>query len=197
MPRDLSWWVWTITAACLVAGLSGHPVGFHAAILISAIQTVVYDFKEASAFTFPVQVRLAYTVLLILCQLPFLNWLYWLPAVGTFALVLFGYCLMARILSLLPWNRVEPLSLNLIRRTFLTPPELGNVHHGLPAGGCPGGRHARRPDCDPFRPHKDKEPGLITNQFNAINHEYHHGRSSGKWQGRNVGKPSRPPICAV
>jgi len=43
--------------------------------------------------------------------------------VGTFALVLFGYCLMARILSLLPGNRTEPVSLDLILRTFLTPPD--------------------------------------------------------------------------
>ena len=42
-------------------------------------------------------------------------------------------CLMARILSLLPGNRTEPVSLDLILRKFLTPPALDNVHHGLPA----------------------------------------------------------------
>ena len=136
---SLSWWVWAITALCLAAGLAGYFPGFHAAILISVIQTVVYDIKEASALTFPVQIRLAYTGLLVLCQLPFLNWLYWVPTVGTFALILFGYCLMARILSLLPGNRTEPLSLALVWRTFLTPPVLGNVHHGLPSPGCAGG----------------------------------------------------------
>ncbi|MFZ0709070.1 MAG: hypothetical protein WAM53_03435 [Terrimicrobiaceae bacterium] len=41
--------------------------------------------------------------------------------------------LMARILSLVPGNRTEPTSLDLIRRTFLTPPALGNANHGLPA----------------------------------------------------------------
>ena len=88
---------------------------------------------------FPVQIRLAYTGLLIICQISALGWLYWVPAVGTFALVLFGYCLMARILSLLPGNRTEPMSLDLLRRTFLTPPAPGNIHHGLPANGCAGG----------------------------------------------------------
>ena len=139
MPRSLSWWVWAITGVCLAAGLMGYSSGFYAAILISVIQTVVYDLKQTSALTFPVQIRFAYTILLILCQVPSLGWLYWVPTVGTFALVLFGYCLMGRILSLLPENRTEPMSLDLILRTFLTPPALGNVHHGFPAGNCPGG----------------------------------------------------------
>jgi hypothetical protein len=139
MPRKISWWVWAITALCLAAGLKGHAVGFVAAIFISVAQTVVVYLAEAAIFTFPVQVRLAYTGLLIVCQVPSLSWLYWVPTMGTFALVLFGYCLMARILSLLPGNRTEPLSLDLIWRTFITPPVPGNILHGLPAGDCPGG----------------------------------------------------------
>jgi hypothetical protein len=137
MPRNLSWWVWAITALCLPAGLMGFSSGYYA-IVISAIQTVAFAFREGSLFAFPVQIRLAYTGLLILCQAPSLGWLCWVPTVGTFALVFFGYCLMARILSLLPGNRAESMSLNLLRRTFLTPPVPGNVHHGLPAAGCLG-----------------------------------------------------------
>jgi hypothetical protein len=49
-----------------------------------------------------------------------LNWLFWLPAIGTPAQVLFGYCTLARCLSLMPWNRREPLSTELVRRTFLS-----------------------------------------------------------------------------
>ena len=55
MPRRLSWWVWTITALCLAAGLSGHPDGFRAAIIVSVVHTVVYFRLEASAFGFPVR----------------------------------------------------------------------------------------------------------------------------------------------
>ena len=139
MPRSYIWWVWAITALCLAGGLTGYPSGFQAAILISVVQTVVYQLRETSIFTFPVQIRFAYTGLLIVCQIPSLRWLYWVPAVGTLALVVFGYCLMARILSLLPGNRTEPMSLDLLRRTFLTPPAPGNIHHGLPANGCAGG----------------------------------------------------------
>ena len=96
----------------------GFSSGFYAAIFISAIQTVVYDLKQTSALTFPVQIRFAYAILLILCQAPSLGWLYWVPTVGTFALVLFGYCLMARILSLLAGTRTEPMSLDLSCERF-------------------------------------------------------------------------------
>jgi hypothetical protein len=36
------------------------------------------------------------------------------------ARILAGYCLLARILSLAPWNLRQPLSLALIRRMFLS-----------------------------------------------------------------------------
>lgn len=65
MPRNLSWWVWLVTALCLTVGLMGYSSGFYAAIVISLIQTVVYNLKEKSALTFPVQVRFAYTGLWI------------------------------------------------------------------------------------------------------------------------------------
>ena len=137
MPSETSWRVWAATGVCLAVGLAGYLAAFWVAITLSAVQTVIYDFKEPASLTFPVQIRFAYTSLLVLCQLPWLQWLYWLPTIGTFALVLFGYCLMARLLSLLPGNRAEPLSLELIRRTFFTPPVLGNGH--LPVHGCPWG----------------------------------------------------------
>jgi hypothetical protein len=70
--------------------------------------------------------------------MPFLRWLYWLPCVGTFALILFEYCLLARVLALMPWNRTAGITPALLWKTFFTPPIMGNAAHGLPAG-CPGG----------------------------------------------------------
>jgi hypothetical protein len=70
---------------------------------------------------------LAYTLLLLVCFIPELRWGYWLPTVGTSALLLCGYCLMARVLSLLPCNRLEPLSLDLIRRTVFRPPVIARL----------------------------------------------------------------------
>jgi hypothetical protein len=139
MPKSVSWWVWMVTAVLLAVGLAGYTLGFILAIALSVVQTAVFLVRERALAAFPVQIRVTYTALLLVCYLPYMRWLYWLPTVGTFALVLFGYCLTARFLSVLPWNRTEPLSLNLLRRTFLSPPVVGNVQHGLPADGCPGG----------------------------------------------------------
>jgi len=57
---------------------------------------------------------------------------YWLPMAGTWMQVLFGYCMMARRVSLLPWNRKERLSADLLMKTFISRPVRGNIMQGLP-----------------------------------------------------------------
>ncbi len=139
MPREFTWWVWLATAVLLVIGLAGYPAAFLAAIGLTVAQTLLFIVRERSFRPSPVQTRLAYAALLVICFVPSLRWLYWLPTIGTFALVLYGYCLMARFLSLLPWNRTEKITLSLLRHTFLSPPALGKASQGLAQAGCPGG----------------------------------------------------------
>jgi hypothetical protein len=136
---DWTWWAWTATAALLVLGLWGVSGSFEAAILLSAGQTAVILMRDRKVSSFPVQLRVAYTLLLLVCYPPWMRWLYWLPTVGTFALVIFGYCLMARFLSLLPWNRHEPISRDLIRRTFLSVPTLPSLPATQSRFACAGG----------------------------------------------------------
>lgn len=136
---DWTWWAWVVTAVLLAMGLSGVPGGFEAAILLSAGQTAVILVRDRKLFAFPVQLRLAYTLLLLVCYPAWMRWLYWLPTVGTFALVIFGYCFTARCLSLLPWNRQEPISLDLIRRTFLSAPTMPNPPGIHSRFACAGG----------------------------------------------------------
>ena len=134
LHHEPSWWVWLVTALLLAVGLAGEPAGFAAAIGVSLLQTGYHFVRAQQSWKpFPVQIRVGYTALLVAGLLPFLHWLNWLPAVGTTAFLLFGYCPMARLLSLVAWNRAEPLSFDLLRRTFLTPPMMGNPRHGLPA----------------------------------------------------------------
>jgi hypothetical protein len=131
--REVSWWYWAVTTALLFLGLAGNPEGYWLAIGLSTLQIVHFRLREGRFAAFPVQVRLAYTAMLLLFLWGPLNVLYWIPAIGTLAQVLSGYCTLARCLSLLPWNRREPLSAGLLRRTFLSPPVKGNVLQGLPA----------------------------------------------------------------
>lgn len=133
MYREVSWWYWAVTTVLLFYGLAGNPEGFRLAIILSAIQVAHFRLREQAFSAFPVQVRVAYTAMLILFLWAPLNLLYWIPAIGTLAQVLFGYCTLARCLSLMPWNRNEALSADLLRRTFLSKPVKGSVMQGLPA----------------------------------------------------------------
>lgn len=131
--REISWWYWAVTATLLIIGLSGRFEAFYLATALSAVQIVHFRLREGSFAAFPVQVRVAYTGLLALALWEPMNWLFWIPAIGTPAQVLFGYCTLARCLSLMHWNRREPMSLELVRRTFLSRPMRGSVLQGLPA----------------------------------------------------------------
>lgn len=136
---DWTWWVWTITAVLLAIGLGGYTRAFIAAMAVTAGQGSVLLVRDRSPAAFSVQLRAAYLLLLLISYPPALRWLYWLPMVGTFALVIFGYCLLARVLSLLPWNNPEPYTLDRLRRTFLSAPDLERVKTNPAAVGCAGG----------------------------------------------------------
>jgi hypothetical protein len=84
MPKEITWWVWAFTALLLMVGVVGFSWGFIAAIVLSIIQTVVFVLKKRSLHGFGVQIRVAYSLLLIVCYIPGMRWLYWLPMVGTF-----------------------------------------------------------------------------------------------------------------
>ena len=136
--REISWWYWVATLL-LVVGLTGWSDSFYLAAALGAVQVIHFRLREGTMTAFPVQVRLAVTAILVLALWEPMNWLFWLPAFGLSAQVLFGYCMLARCLSLLPWNRREQLSWGLVLRTFLSPPVRGNSMQGLPrlAGRLP------------------------------------------------------------
>jgi hypothetical protein len=122
----LTWWVWLVTGCLLTDGVSGWALGFPLAIGLTLIQLVCFIAMKRSLTAFPVQVRLAYLLLLLIAFPAPLRFIYWLPTVGTWTLVLFAYCPMARTLSLMPWNRKEPFSFTLLKRTVLKAPTTGS-----------------------------------------------------------------------
>ena len=129
MLRDkgIDWWYWLVTDGLLISGLAGGPGGFGPVIGLTCAQLVHYLLREGAPGAFPVQVRAGYLLLLIAGQWPPLAFIYWIQLVGTSAMVTVGYCPLARILSLLPWNRTAPLTLSLVRRTFFSWPTRGSV----------------------------------------------------------------------
>src|SRR5689334_1188629 len=78
MPHNWTWWVWLVTAYLLLLGLMGMPEAFLAALLLSIAQSGLFFARERAFKAFPVQLRLAYTLLLITCFFPPMRWLYWL-----------------------------------------------------------------------------------------------------------------------
>jgi len=133
MPKEPTWWIWLATASLLAVGVAGVEAGFYAAIALSVAQSIWMLLKHRAWRPYPVQIRVAFTLCLICYLTPGFQWMFWVPLLGILALVLFGYCLMARMLSLMPWNRTEPLSGGLVRRTFLVGPVIGRAEHGLPS----------------------------------------------------------------
>jgi hypothetical protein len=159
MPQDWTWWGWLVTACLLLIGLLGMPEAFLVALLLSIAQSVLFFARERALGAFPVQLRLAYTLLLIICLFLPIRWLFWLPAVGTFALVIFGYCLMARMLSLLPWNRTEPITADLVRRTFLSRPRPLDRADSVSSASCGVGLCSIEAQVEPGTSHGRNNSG--------------------------------------
>ncbi len=129
--KDIGWWYWLVTAVLLTYGVSGNPDGFMLAIGLTIFQLIHFVIREKSITAFPIQVRFWYLMLLIVAFPEPLQLIYWIPTIGTWAQLIFGYCTMARIVSLFPWNRDDPFSFSLLQKTFFSRPVKGNIQQGF------------------------------------------------------------------
>lgn len=122
---DPGWWHWAATVPLLAAHLLGSPRAGEAALALCIAMSLYFLPGARGLRPFAVQVRLAFAVLLLLGLLPAMGWIYVAALAGTVARVLVGYCLLARVLQLVWFNRSEPLTSALLRRVFLAPPDGG------------------------------------------------------------------------
>ena len=129
--KDIGWWYWLVTVGLLTYGVSGNPLGFMLAIGLTIFQLIHFVIKEKSVSAFPVQVRFCYLMLLLVALPEPLQLIYWIPTIGTWAQIIFGYCTMARLVSLFPWNRSEPFTSALLMKTFFSRPVRGNILQGF------------------------------------------------------------------
>jgi hypothetical protein len=135
--RSISWWYWFTSVGFLTAGVCGWPLGFLFAIGLTALQLTHFTIRDRRLISFPIQVRLGYLLMLLIALQENLRLLYWIPVTGTWGQVLFGYCAMARTVSLMPWNRKQRLSMALLRQTFLSAPVRGSFLRRLPPAQRP------------------------------------------------------------
>jgi hypothetical protein len=123
----LVWFYWLLTDLLLIGGLAGWTTGFMQVILLSNIQILHFLYREGRITAFSVQVCYAYLLIILLGQWQPLSVLLWLQAIGTTATLLFDYCLLARMMALMPWNRDKPLSSQLIRQVMISTPVNGSI----------------------------------------------------------------------
>jgi hypothetical protein len=119
---------WSITWLLLLAELWA-PLPAHALALVAVCvgQLALFAGLERGRLSaMSVQVRIAFGLLVCTALfVPGLHGLLYLPLVGVAARLSTGYCLLARLVWLLPWNRQQPLSGRLLRRTLLSAPVVG------------------------------------------------------------------------
>lgn len=133
---DLVWWYWAATTALLLAVVANIEHSMQAVIILNAIQVIHFIIREKSITAFPVEVRTTYLCMLILSTAPYMVWILWWQLIGTAAMVMFRYCFLARLMSLMPWHLKEnnkTFSFSLVKQTFFTAPVDGNIMQGLPA----------------------------------------------------------------
>ena len=125
--RTLGWWYWLATVGLLAAHFAGAAIALRLAITLTGIQAVHYTLLQGEAKAFSVQIRGAFLGLLLLGLWKPLRFVHGIQLAGTLAVVLFDYCLLARVLALMPGNRRIPLSAALVLRVIFSRPVAGSV----------------------------------------------------------------------
>lgn len=120
--KDRYWNYQLFCAVYLSLGLTDWKVGFLIAITMSVIQLINPFIDHRRLEDFPLHVRIAYTLMLLVALPESMNWLYWLLMAVSWTYVLFGYCLLSRVLSLMPFISKRPFTFNHLRETFLAQP---------------------------------------------------------------------------
>lgn len=124
--KPLIWILWFVTWTGLVGGLFDR-VYFQYVVYFSTAHALLFlllfGFRVKP---FPVQVRIAYFIWVALGTfVPYLGILMYITLVGLATNLFLGYCPLARMMYLMPWNRDERFSLDLARRVFFSPPVTG------------------------------------------------------------------------
>src|SRR5690242_18473649 len=97
-------WNWAVLAGLMVWSLAGPALALDLALSLAILQALGWLLVYRSIRHFPTQLRIAYALWMAAGLVPHLFVLYLILTVGTAARALTGYCAMARLLLLLPWN---------------------------------------------------------------------------------------------
>ena len=138
MPDDLRrstiWVLWFLTWIGLLAGLR-DPAFYQVVVAFTAAHLIlVLALNRFRVSASPVQARIGYLLWVTVgTYVPHMTVLLTITTLGLIGNLFFDYCALARLVVLLPWNRGEKLSFDLVARVFLTPPAKGRFR--LPPPG--------------------------------------------------------------
>ena len=123
----LIWGIWFATWIGLLAGLLVNRVFYEYVVVFSALHAFVFWVLFGfSVKPFPMQLRVAYVAWVTAgTYVPALTFFLYITMIGLATNLFLGYCPMARILYLLPWNREQSFSWRLVKQVFSTPPVPG------------------------------------------------------------------------
>ena len=127
MKERTIWMYWLVTEGFLAVGLMLWPPALVLAMAVTLVHGVHFLLRAPGVTAFPMQVRINYLGLLLLGQVPYFRWVNWVQLIGTTAFLTTGYCPLARILSLMPWNRNRAMSWRLVKTAVFTPPVDGSI----------------------------------------------------------------------
>jgi hypothetical protein len=144
------WVLWAITLLGLGAGMFDARYWRWVVVFASAHALLALAVLRFRPLVFPAQLRIAYAAWVALGTfVPGLTWMMYVTTAGLAANLAFGYCPLARMLYLLPWNREEPFDAGLPLRVFLAKPVPGrfrlparsvnSMPSGRPIADCPSG----------------------------------------------------------
>ena len=137
---------WLAIAAALVADAMGAEWGDWMALALAVAQCAHFRLLGFRGSSLRLQVRGLFLALLAAGFWAPLAWLHPVQLVGVGILLLFDYCVLARLLALTPWQRREPLSWSLVAWTLFTPPGRGSiVERRARARGIASTTEAREP----------------------------------------------------
>ncbi len=124
--RSLIWSSWFVTWLLLVAGLFDRDY-FEYVVVFSALHAVLFFVLNGfDVKPFPVQVRIGYVIWVAVgTYVPYMTVLMYITLVGLTTNLFLGYCPLARMMYLMPWNRDESFSLDLLGRVFFSAPVAG------------------------------------------------------------------------
>jgi hypothetical protein len=118
---------WLTTFALLAGYFGGWHPGLDWAIALTAAQAVQLTLTRVGFRALDVQVRWLYLGLLLLGTNPGMRWLHPLLFAGLMARLATEYCLAARLLVLLPWNRTVPFRPAVLHWVLLSAPAPGSI----------------------------------------------------------------------